>query len=45
MSEQWPVIGGLIGTGLPHPLLVPEQNAGWGEFVRDMSRRGNGLKG
>ena len=30
MSEQWPVIGGLIGTGLPHPLLVPEQNAGWG---------------
>ena len=29
MSEGWPVIGGLIGTGLPQPLLVPEQN-GWG---------------
>ena len=30
MSEGWPVIGGLIGTGLPQPLLVPEQNEGWG---------------
>ena len=30
MSEVWPVIGGLIGTGLPQPLLVPEQNEGWG---------------
>ena len=29
MSEVWPVIGGLIGTGLPQPLLVPEQNEGW----------------
>ena len=30
MSEPWPVIGGMIATGLPHPLLVPDQNAGWG---------------
>lgn len=28
------VLKGLITTGLPHPLLVPEQNEGWGR-VRD----------
>ena len=29
-----PVVKGLIVPGLPHPLLVPEQNPGW-QQLRD----------
>ena len=31
MSDE-PVIGGVIVPGLPQPLLVPEQNPGWGRL-------------
>ena len=43
-EESLPVIGGLIGTGLPQPLLVPEQNRAGDGFVLGMKRRELGSK-
>jgi reactive intermediate/imine deaminase len=32
MSRQSPFVAGCIVPGLPHPLLAPEKNAGWGRL-------------